>query len=558
MEQVYGGKEEWMNHFNYLLPFFRDERYIKIDNKPVVNIYRSYEIDQLAAMKQVWDTLAKQNGFDGVYLVAGNTTAKRDTRSELFDAYYNYEPGNTLTHIENYEMAPSTRVKRKVRKILNVISNRKHVWHIEEAKRFYRHTTSMPELNGKKCFLGTFAAYDDTPRRQYEGLIVKSSPNQFYENLIGIKKKLQSLGMREGSSLMTKRIGTITFHRADNYGAVLQAYALQQALLNLGVDTEIIDYDCKAISDWYQPIHHSGSIRDFVKSLLMYPTIHAKHKGFDAFRSMFLKLSPPVEKVDLPSFAKRYDAVVTGSDQVWNSMLVQHDSAYFLDFVKPEQRFSYAASFGISEIPAEEREFYRKYLSDYRHYSTREATGARLVKEITGQDADVDLDPVFLLGREGWEKILHDVNHRPYLFLYLPTPQCLEFAKKLAAERHLTIVYIAYTKSLLNRKRNLGELHIDASPEDFLSFLYHSEVVVTGSFHATAFSVIFHKEFYAGVPDRIGSRITDLLSMVNLSHCILQLDREVKKKPDWERVDAEVKERRQVSIRHLSESLGLV
>lgn len=356
---------------------------------------------------------------------------------------------------------------------------------------------------------------------------------------------------------MKKRIGTITFHRADNYGALLQAYALQQKLLELGADTEIIDYDCKAISDGYQPIHRFKSMRDFVKSLLMYSTIYSKHRSFDAFRSKFLKLSSPVGEADLPSFAKRYDAVVTGSDQVWNSMLVQHDAAYFLDFAKPEQRYSYAASFGIAEIPAEEREFYRHYLSDYRHYSTREATGARLVKEITGQDAAVDLDPVFLLGREGWEKILHDVNHRPYLFLYLPTPQCLDFAKKLAAERHLTIVYIAYTKSLLHREQNLGELHIDASPDDFLSLLYHADAVVTGSFHATAFSVIFHKEFYAGVPDRVGSRITDLLSAVDLSSRILQPDREIKGTPDWERVDAEVEKRRQVSIRHLSESLGL-
>ena len=354
------------------------------------------------------------------------------------------------------------------------------------------------------------------------------------------------------------RVGTITFHHADNYGAVLQAYALQQALLSLGVETELIDYDCPAISDGYHVAHWNGSLRGFILSLLWGRDIRRKNALFEHFRRQYLRLSPVVTKSELPALVQRYDAVITGSDQVWNHALVHGDAAYFLDFVPPEKRCSYAASFGISEIPEEERSFYQEHLQGYHNYSTREATGARLVQELTGQQATVDLDPVFLPGVSRWEQLLQPIERRPYIFLYMPLDASLAVARQLAAQQHLDIVYVAYNKSIRHPERNPGDCRIAVAPEEFLSLLYHAQCVVTGSFHATVFSVLFHKPFYTSVPERIGSRITDVLHLLSLSDHIIQHGQVPSaSEPDWGRVDARVTALRTESLQHLKESLGL-
>ncbi len=193
-KQEYGDRSEWINHFNYLLQFFKDPRYIKFENKPVVNIYHSYEIPHLKEMREVWDELARQAGFDGVYLVAGNTGAiQRETRADAIDAYYNYEPWNTSM----YEMSMRDRIFRKIRYGvkkygMSTLKQRK-VPYSDSASRYYKYTTHLTRFNSKKCYLGTFVAYDDTPRRQYEGTVIESSPDEFYADLMKIKSTLYTL-----------------------------------------------------------------------------------------------------------------------------------------------------------------------------------------------------------------------------------------------------------------------------------------------------------------------------------------------------------------------------
>lgn len=193
-KQEYGDRSEWINHFNYLLQFFNDPRYIKFENKPVVNIYHSYEIPHLKEMREVWDELARQAGFDGVYLVAGNTGAiQRETRADAIDAYYNYEPWNTSM----YEMSMRDRIFRKIRygvkKYGMTPLKKRKVPYSDSASTYYKYTTHLTSLNSKKCYLGTFVAYDDTPRRQYEGTVIESSPDEFYADLIKIKSTLHTL-----------------------------------------------------------------------------------------------------------------------------------------------------------------------------------------------------------------------------------------------------------------------------------------------------------------------------------------------------------------------------
>ena len=185
MEQLYGEKSEWRAHFYYLLKFFRDERYIKIDNKPMINIYRPYAIDCMKEMLDLFNELAKENGFSGVYVVAGNTGYKIDPRTELYDAYYNYEPALSL-------MLQRTKsvYGRLMNKCKSLLSKRDKV-KIKDANCIYEMNTSLLEIKNKKCFLGSFVGFDDTPRREIKGVIYNSSPQKFHDNLLKIDKVLK-------------------------------------------------------------------------------------------------------------------------------------------------------------------------------------------------------------------------------------------------------------------------------------------------------------------------------------------------------------------------------
>lgn len=191
-EQSYGDIEEWENHFYYMLQFFKDKRYIKVNNKPMICIYRSAYIQSLEKMRLVWDELAIKNGFDGVFIVSGNTGQKLDVRSSIIDAYYNYEPVYTYSHNMQFMKKSIIVVKRELKKIINRFKKDKCVQTIIESKNIYERNTIFASKT--KTYLGTFVGYDDTPRRQYKGTVYVGNVEDFYENLCSIARRLTKLG----------------------------------------------------------------------------------------------------------------------------------------------------------------------------------------------------------------------------------------------------------------------------------------------------------------------------------------------------------------------------
>ena len=361
--------------------------------------------------------------------------------------------------------------------------------------------------------------------------------------------------------MVKQKVATITFHRARNYGAVLQAVALQKAIIGLGYDSEVIDYDNRKISSCYDVIQKS-SLKIFLFSLFRCSAIKRKNTFFDRFMDKELHKSRKVKKEDLPQMEDEYDKFITGSDQVWNYLLTGSDGAYFLDFVGDrKKKISYAASFGIGEIPAEKTAWYREMLQGFDYISVREATGGRLVKSITCMDSVNDLDPVFLLDLPAWKKIMAGrVPEKKYLFTYMCSEAAMEYAQKVADEKGLKIINVVYSKSILHPEKNVGDCRIDVSPEDFLAYLYHAEYVVTGSFHATAFSIIFNKQFKVGVPDRVGSRINDLLERTGLQQRVIAAGSSVQEMDvpiAWDSVNGIVAEGRSRSLANLQRSIEL-
>jgi hypothetical protein len=356
-----------------------------------------------------------------------------------------------------------------------------------------------------------------------------------------------------------KKIGILTFQRASNYGAALQMYALQRKIRELGHDAEVIDFICPFVFDGYKPfvlkhIFYPGVLLHDVLNITIRKN---RNRRFDSFARKTIHFSKPVTKKSLSSLSDSYDVYITGSDQVWNPLLTGSESAYFLDFVKEKKkRRSYAASFGVSTWPSSSPLPIAKLMEGMGYISTREEEGKKIIQSISKNTAPitVDLDPVILLGKEGWLSMVREKVSKPYLFVYTVGNDNLNkiyrTAFQLAKEKKMDIINLRYDQSLRHREYQIGNTIYDAGPDDFVSFIANASCVVTNSFHAVAFSVIFHKSVYVSMPFKSGSRISNLFSIAGIEGRVIG---KPIKEIDWDKADWQLEEARKKSISHLRE-----
>lgn len=190
MEQTYGTKEDWSNHFQYLLRFFKDDRYIKIDNKPMLHIYRTKDIACLPEMMEFFNDEAKKNGFDGIFLVAGNTAGQLEDRENLADGFYDFEPGYTLKH--HFGFLKKNCYQASV--FWKTMRNRFHKKKILERSIPAEWILGSIETRKYKEneFPGLIPDWDNTPRRSYKGLVYKgTNPRRFGEILDTFREKVK-------------------------------------------------------------------------------------------------------------------------------------------------------------------------------------------------------------------------------------------------------------------------------------------------------------------------------------------------------------------------------
>ncbi len=185
MKQEYRGIKEYKAHFDYLLPFFKDKRYIKVDNKPMVNIYRCEDIEDLESFRLLWDDLARQNGFSGIYIVSARTGRKKiEARTHLIDAFYNFEPGYTRNHIETFCDLFLERVWTIFAKGMNKFFKTNIVENKVDARKVYFRMKEQNRQLEKPVYPGVFVKWDNTPRRGKKGIVYfHTAPNLFGEQL---------------------------------------------------------------------------------------------------------------------------------------------------------------------------------------------------------------------------------------------------------------------------------------------------------------------------------------------------------------------------------------
>lgn len=318
------------------------------------------------------------------------------------------------------------------------------------------------------------------------------------------------------------KVGIINFHRAVNYGAVLQAYALSESIKRLGSNPFTIDYKNQYIEKTYDlKFYNSRNIKQIINKILTYYRRKRKTQKFEFFREQYLileKLTDLYTKENI-KYLEQYNSFITGSDQVWNYNMTQFDKAYFLDFVSDcRKKNSYAASFGFDRVPNEYMDEYKELLSDFNHISVREEQGASIIKSLLNREVEVVLDPTMLLSKDDWVKISQDYRgKRDYILIYqmATSESLLDFAVNLSKETNYEIIYISDAL----RKRIKATYAAGVSPQDFLGLFKNAKYIVTNSFHGTAFSINFNKPFFVEMlppPAKVNSRLENILDIFDL------------------------------------------
>lgn len=190
VKQEFGDEKVWKKHFEDLIPFFLDCRYIKIDNKPVFHIYRSCEIPCLEQMKEYWNQLAKEHGFAGVFLIVGDVENRRKLQdSKAIDAFYNYEPLHAFYENRNSWYGRCTVIKAGIIKRINKVLHKSFLPDKRSAKGIYRCIEKGNQETKKETFYGVFSDYDDTPRRQLKGAVYKNNRIEYFRKCLDIQYK---------------------------------------------------------------------------------------------------------------------------------------------------------------------------------------------------------------------------------------------------------------------------------------------------------------------------------------------------------------------------------
>lgn len=330
-----------------------------------------------------------------------------------------------------------------------------------------------------------------------------------------------------------------------NYGNRLQNYALQRVLESFGYSVETLRRKNK-------PNKLLEGVKTAAQTLLQ--TKGAKFKAFD--KNIHFANEVVTRDNYSDDIGSLYECFIVGSDQVWNPYYdFVAGRSDFLAFAENAQKISYAASFGVDEIPLDRKKEYAEWLKDFKAISVREKQGAKIVRELIDREAIVVLDPTLLLDEYEWKKVEKKPHCCPkgkYAFVYALGDKSDIFEEKI---EQIKEKYEVFDVGMI--QKNGKELPV--GPSEFLYLLRNSEIVLTDSFHATVFSIIFHKRFITF--NRLGlnmnSRIESLAEMVGAKNRLMQcgmFDGETEM--DYVNVDAMIKRERKRSIEFLTKALN--
>lgn len=328
-----------------------------------------------------------------------------------------------------------------------------------------------------------------------------------------------------------KKVGLITWYTYHNYGTALQATALSHCIEKLGYESEMIKYIPKG--GWKVPEKLNKEwilqrFRENENSKRVYSS-EKREKLFSDFLENKLNESEICRSYpELYDLNSKYDAFVCGSDQIWAPIC--YEPAYFLPFVEnPNKMIAYAPSFGSTEIksPLIANKI-RNHIKRFSHLSVREKQGAELIKNLTGQQAEVVLDPTLLMNSDEWNDFagvenLQKLDKKKYIICYFMggAERYIDYVKVLSEKTGMPFYLIPVTKQ---EKKSEYSIPFEAGPSEFVSLIKNSSYVCTDSFHGLSFAVNYQRPFFVfkrfseNDPKNQNSRITSLLKILKLEN----------------------------------------
>ncbi len=336
-----------------------------------------------------------------------------------------------------------------------------------------------------------------------------------------------------------RKVALLTMQRSNNYGAALQAYALQQRISGLGADCELLDL-LRPLHAEYRPSDRFASLAPYSTrathrvSLAQMLRGRARHllgacvsvhrnRRFAEFDATAFRYSRPFHSADeLYAASLNYDAYVTGSDQVWNPSYPYSPEPYFLTFAREAKpRIAYAPSFGVATLHSAVQDNYRKWLNGITSLSVREHHGAEIIRSLTGRSAEVVLDPTLLLDASEWAGVaVRPRVRKPYILCYSLSepPGFVSLCRYVREATGYPMFRVEIGGRLIRPGINTVR---DAGPREFLGWIMDAALVVTNSFHGTCLSILFRKPFHSVLSSELGpnsrnSRLESLLDLVGL------------------------------------------
>lgn len=375
-------------------------------------------------------------------------------------------------------------------------------------------------------------------------------------------------------------VGLLTLDpRIYNYGGFLQEMALQDVIKELGYDCEIIDYDVSQEYNTFSLKRGIGNLtfeklkRKFLKERAVPQSkadaelIAERKNAFDVYRADRINLSNKMRYDDLHNNSLPYDRLVCGSDQIWNPDY--NIPAFFLNFGKENcKKIIYAASIGKESLSWRENKAYAKLLRFPDYVSVREKSAQNIISKLTDKKIELVLDPTLLHSQKYWMEKADDssLKYENYIFCYFlnMTDEKVNAANDFAKRNGFEIIAIPYLHNEPERyscKLN-GTLVSTIGPADFVNLIRNAEVILTDSFHATVFSVLFQKIFWCFGRNtgahNMNTRLHTLLGYVGLQDRIITPN-ELKNEACNEHIGINMdnlKEKQKESLEFLKEALG--